>query len=39
MSLTDYFEDFCEEELPITQDEFQKWNNRLKEITKKLNLK
>ena len=37
--MTDYFEDFCEEELPITQDEFQKWNNRLKEITKKLNLK
>lgn len=39
MSLADYFEKFCEEELPITDDEFQKWDSRLKEITKKLNLK
>ena len=39
MSLADYFEKFCEEELPITDDEFQKWDSRLKEITKKQNMK
>lgn len=39
MSLSEHFKDFCENELPIKESEFNKWNNRLKEITKKLNKK
>lgn len=39
MNLSEHFKDFCENELPIEKSEFNKWNNRLKEITKKLNKK
>lgn len=39
MSLAEHFKDFCEDELPISESEFSRWHNRLKEITKKLNKK
>lgn len=39
MSLAEHFKDFCEDELPISESEFNRWNDRLKEITKKLNKK
>ncbi|SQF82189.1 Uncharacterised protein [Streptococcus equi subsp. zooepidemicus] len=39
MSLAEHFKDFCKDELPISESEFNKWCNRLKEITKKLNKK
>ena len=39
MSLAEHFKDFCEEELPIEESEFDKWCGRLKKITKKLNKK
>ena len=31
--------EFCEDELPMTDEEWEKWKNRLKEITKRLNRK
>lgn len=39
MSLAEHFKDFCEDELPISESEYNSWRNRLKEITKKLNKK
>ncbi|MFR0821097.1 MAG: SMODS domain-containing nucleotidyltransferase, partial [Lactococcus lactis] len=39
MSLATYFRDYCENVLPFDYSEFEKWDNRLKEITKKLNKK
>ena len=39
MSLSNDFEEFCEDELPMTDEEWEKWKNRLKEITKRLNRK
>ena len=39
MSLSDDFKNFCENELSITHQEWEKWENRLKEITKRLNRK
>lgn len=38
MSLSKEFEDLCDE-LRLTEDENGKWNKRIKEITKKLNIK
>lgn len=37
MSLVEHFRVFCEDELPIEKREFNKWKDRLKKITKKLN--
>ncbi|CEW38854.1 Uncharacterised protein [Streptococcus pneumoniae] len=37
MSLSNDFKEFCEDELPMTDEEWEKWENRLKEITKRLN--
>ncbi|EGP67622.1 SMODS domain-containing nucleotidyltransferase [Streptococcus mitis] len=39
MSLSNDFKEFCEDELPMTDEEWEKWKNRLKEITKRLNRK
>lgn len=39
MSLSNDFKEFCEDELPMTDEEWEKWENRLKEITKRLNRK
>lgn len=39
LSLATYFRDYCENVLPFDYSEFEKWDNRLKEITKKLNKK
>ncbi|EGO7895548.1 SMODS domain-containing nucleotidyltransferase [Enterococcus faecalis] len=38
MKLSEHFEDFCEN-LTVNEDELNKWINRIKEITKKLNKK
>ncbi|TVW12279.1 nucleotidyltransferase, partial [Streptococcus pneumoniae] len=39
MSLSNDFKEFCEDELYMTDEEWEKWENRLKEITKRLNRK
>ena len=39
MSLSNDFKEFCEDEGPMTDEEWEKWKNRLKEITKRLNRK
>ena len=39
MSLSNDFREFCENELSMTDEEWEKWENRLKEITKQLNRK
>lgn len=39
MSLSNGFKEFCEDELYMTDEEWEKWENRLKEITKRLNRK
>lgn len=39
MSLSDEFKEFCEDELPINDEEWERWANRLKGITKRLNRK
>lgn len=39
MSLSNDFKKFCEDELTMTDEEWEKWENRLKEITKRLNRK
>jgi hypothetical protein len=38
MTLSKHFEDFCGE-ITVDNDEIEKWTNRIKEITKKLNRK
>lgn len=38
MTLSNHFEDFCEE-ITVDNDEIERWTDRIKEITKKLNKK
>ena len=37
MNLVEHFRDFCEDELPVEKQELNRWQDRLKKITKKLN--
>ena len=39
MSLSNDFKEFCEDELSMTDEEWEKWENRSKEIAKRLNRK